>query len=214
MSGLIRKMAFDQSLVFGATRRMAEDDRHLEATGVAPADNAGLLIARIAISRDREAYARLFCLFAPKVKAFVMRQGMGFQAAEDLAQDTLLTVWRKAELFDPAKAGASTWIYTIARNLRIDAIRKAARVRDLPEDLWQGEPAKPADEQVIEHQVQESVSRAFDRLSEEQKTILRLSYYEGLSQAEIASAQSIPLGTVKSRMRLAIARLRTHFIET
>ena len=213
MSGLIRKMVFDQSLVFGATRRMDEDDRHLETTSVAPADNAGLLIARIAASRDREAYARLFCLFAPKVKAFVMRQGMGLQAAEDLAQDTLLTVWRKAELFDPAKAGASTWIYTIARNLRIDAARKATRVRPLPEDLWQDGPAKPADEQVIEHQVQVSVSRAFDTLSEEQQTILRLSYYEGLSQAEIARAQSIPLGTVKSRMRLAIARLRTHFIE-
>jgi len=193
---------------------MTEDDRHLDASGAAPSVTAETLIARIAASRDREAYAQLFCLFAPKVKAFMMRQGMGFQAAEDLAQDTLLTLWRKSELFDPARAAASTWIYTIARNLRIDAARKAARVRDLPEDLWQGNAPKPADDQVIEHQEQASIGRAFDRLPQEQKAILRLSYYEGLSQAEIARAQSIPLGTVKSRMRLAIARLRTHFLET
>ena len=214
MSGLIGKLVFDQSLVIGASRRMTEDDRHLDLTNAYPEISAEALITRIAVSRDRQAYAQLFCMFAPKIKAFVMRQGMGLQAAEDLAQDALLTVWRKAEMFDPAKAGASTWIYTIARNLRIDAARKASRVKELPEDLWQGDTPKAADERVIEKQERTSIDQAFDRLSEEQKTILRLSYYEGLSQAEIDKAQSIPLGTVKSRMRLAIARLRTHFIET
>ena len=210
MLGLIRKMIFDQSLVIGSSGLMAANDGYSHDLDVKPE----VLITRIADSRDRTAYARLFELFAPKVKAFVMKQGMGLHEAEDLAQDALLTVWRKAELFDPAKAGAATWIYTIARNLRIDAARKAMRVRDLPEDLWQGEAPKAADEQVIAHESQDSVNCAFDTLSDEQKTILRLAYYEGLSQAEIAKAQSIPLGTVKSRMRLAIAHLRVYFLKS
>ncbi len=167
------------------------------------------LIARIAESRDRDAYALLFTRFAPKLKAFVMGQGLSAQEAEDLAQDAMLNVWRKAHLFDPAKATAVTWIYSIARNLRIDAARKAKRVRDLPDDLWQGEGEKPADQEMIDHQSAQSISVLIGALPPDQQTVLKMSFYEDLSHGDIAKALSLPLGTVKSRLRLALARLKT-----
>ncbi len=166
------------------------------------------LIARIAERRDREAYAALFTRFAPKLKAFVMGQGLPAQEAEDLAQDALLNVWRKAHLFDPSRATAVTWIYSIARNLRIDAARKAKRVRDLPEDLWQGDGDKPADQELIDHQSAQSVSALIGALPVDQQTVLKMSFYEDLSHGDIAKALSLPLGTVKSRLRLALTRLK------
>lgn len=170
-----------------------------------------MLITSIAQTHDRQAYAQLFSRFAPKVKAFVMGQGMTAAEAEDLAQDALLNVWRKAHLFDPSKATAVTWIYSIARNLRIDAARKAKRARDLPEDLWQGEPDRAADQLLVDAQSARTLSGMMDTLPEEQKTILRLSFYEDLSHGDIAKALAIPLGTVKSRLRLAMTRLKNGF---
>ncbi|WP_443749058.1 sigma-70 family RNA polymerase sigma factor [Asticcacaulis solisilvae] len=167
------------------------------------------LIARIAEARDRAAYAALFTRFAPRLKAFVMGQGLPAQEAEDLAQDAMLNVWRKAHLFDPARATAVTWIYSIARNLRIDAARKAKRVRDLPDDLWQGEGDKPADQELIDHQSARSVSALIRALPADQQTVLKMSFYEDLSHGDIARALSLPLGTVKSRLRLALTRLKT-----
>lgn len=173
-----------------------------------------VLIARIAGTRDRAAYAALFSRFAPKLKAFAMGQGLSAAEAEDLAQDALLNVWRKAHLFDARKATAVTWIYSIARNLRIDAARKAKRVKELPEDLWQSDPDKPADEAIALSQSAHSLKDALATLPEEQMAILRLSFYEDLSHGDIAKALAIPLGTVKSRLRLAMTRLRSGVART
>lgn len=174
--------------------------------------SAEVLIVRIAEHRDRAAYAQLFSHFAPRLKAFVMGQGLNAAEAEDLVQDALLNVWRKAHMFDPAKAAASTWIYSITRNLRIDQARKVKRVKALPEDLWQPENDKSADEQLVDAQSATTLSALIEGLPEEQKAILRLSFYEDLSHGDIARALSIPLGTVKSRLRLGLTRLRAAFV--
>lgn len=204
-------MGFDRSRHLGLSGRMTQAD---SLPGAAAADDAvppEVLIVRIAESRDRAAYGLLFSRFAPKLKAFAMGQGMGAAEAEDLAQDALLNVWRKAELFDASKATAVTWIYSIARNLRIDAARKAKRVKDLPEDLWQGDGEKPADEALVLAQSAVTLKDMLAALPEDQMTILRLSFYEDLSHGDIAKALAIPLGTVKSRLRLAMTRLRGSF---
>ena len=166
------------------------------------------LIFRIAHQADREAFATLFSIYAPKIKAFVMGQGLNAAAAEDLAQDVMLKVWRKAPLFNAERASAATWIYSIARNLRIDLARQSVRSNNLPDDLWEPDPETPADQTLIEAQSAHAVTQLLSQLPEAQLQILRLSYYENLSHSEIARNLSLPLGTVKSRLRLALAVLK------
>jgi RNA polymerase sigma-70 factor (ECF subfamily) len=167
------------------------------------------LLAAIAEDHDRNAYRRLFALFAPRVKAFARRRGADAQVAEDLAQDVMLTVWRRAGQFDRTKAAASTWIFTIARNRRIDMIRREARPDFDPEDpSLQGESARPADADLHARRQERDLRRAVARLPEEQAELMRLAYFEDKSHGVIAAQLDLPLGTVKSRIRLAMRKLR------
>ena len=164
------------------------------------------LILRIAASSDRSAFAELFQHFAPRVKSYGLRLGAAEAAAEELAQDTLLTVWRKAAQFDPARASASTWIFTIARNLRIDAIRRE-RPAPPPED--DADPQPLADAQLWGAQQDGRVRKALGALPPEQLEVIRLSFFSEAPHSAIAETLGLPLGTVKSRLRLAMIRLRT-----
>lgn len=177
-----------------------------DALPVPPGDELARLVQVVAARRDREAFAALFRHFGPRLKTFLMRGGMSPGLAEDLVQETMLSVWRKASYFDPARAGAATWVFTIARNLRIDHLRRQRNPADLPPDP---EDTPPSLEEVLlgtEREVQ--VRKALSGLSAEQKEIIQLSYYSEKSQSEIAGELGIPLGTVKSRTRLAMTRLR------
>jgi len=159
--------------------------------------------------RDRDAFGRLFRHFAPRVKAYLMRLGLDAGAAEDLMQDVMLTVWQRASTYDAARASPATWIFTIARNRRIDAARRGARPDLDPSDpsLAPSVPA-PADEAVEAAQHERILRRAIAALPPQQAELLRLAFYEGRSHGEIAGDLALPLGTVKSRIRLALARLR------
>jgi RNA polymerase sigma-70 factor (ECF subfamily) len=160
-------------------------------------------------SRDREAFAALFGHFAPRIKAFMLKRGCDSATAEELAQMTLIKVWEKAVLFNPEKASAVTWIFTIARNLHIDVIRKAKRPEPDPTDpFFVPTPEKPADTSIAEKQDANKVQAAISTLPSEQQDVLRLSFYEEKSHGEIAAQLGVPLGTVKSRMRLAFGKIR------
>jgi RNA polymerase sigma-70 factor, ECF subfamily len=175
--------------------------------------DCGQLISAIAVRQDRRAFAELFEYFAPRIKAFMLRSGTPDASAEELAQETMLTVWKKAALFDPASSGAAAWIFTIARNLRIDAHRRDQRGGPLePSDVeleFQIDDAPQADAQVASAQSDERVRAALSQLSTDQLRVIELSFFEEKAHADIAKMLNIPLGTVKSRLRLAMNRLRS-----
>lgn len=167
------------------------------------------LIYRIAQSRDAQAFDELFAEFAPRLRSYMLRQGADAATAEELAQETMLTVWRKARLYSGEKGSASTWIYTIARNLRIDRIRRETAWQELPDELEEeASDATLPDEAASQAQRQVRVHEALKTLPEEQYEVIALSYLDGLSHSEIAERLQVPLGTVKSRMRLAYQKLR------
>jgi RNA polymerase sigma-70 factor (ECF subfamily) len=170
-------------------------------------------IERIADGGDRQAFSELFAHFAPRVKSYLLRLGLTPEAAEDLAQETLLTVWRRAAAFDATKAAASTWIFTIARNLRIDAARREAR-RARPTDLTSLEeaPAEP-DALLLDRETGWRVGAALAELPAEQAQVVTQAFFSDMAHSEIAAALGLPLGTVKSRLRLAMGRLRARLGE-
>lgn len=171
------------------------------------------LLSRIA-ARDRAAFAELFSRYAVRVKAFVLKAGASQEDADEIAQEVLVAVWRKAHLFDPARAAASTWIFAIARNRRIDMIRRRARPEPDPQDsLFQPEPEPTGVEALTAQQVAERIRAAMTGLPEEQHAVLRAAFYDGLSHAEVAALFDLPLGTVKSRIRLAFRTMRAELGE-
>jgi RNA polymerase sigma-70 factor (ECF subfamily) len=167
------------------------------------------LVLRVGHSRDRDAFIRLFDHFAPRVKAYLLRLGADDGTAEEVTQETMLTLWRRADSFDPAQAGAGTWVFTIARNRRIDLLRRERRPEAGPEAAERiADPAMPADQALAGKQRDERVLAALQALPPEQADLIHLAYYEDLSQTAIAERTGLPLGTVKSRFRLAFTRLR------
>jgi RNA polymerase sigma-70 factor (ECF subfamily) len=173
------------------------------------ADDLNRLLLAVASAQDRQAFASLFKHFAPRVKSYVMRSGLASSVAEEIAQATMLAVWRKASFFDPARAGAATWIFTIARNLRIDHQRRERAPETLaPDASGEAEPPPSGEALMIAAERETRVRDALGSLSEEQALIVRLSFFSEKPHAEIARELGIPLGTVKSRARLALARLR------
>jgi RNA polymerase sigma factor (sigma-70 family) len=169
-------------------------------------DWAGLLI-RVRDHQDKAAFAALFRHFAPRVKGFLMKSGAGATLAEECAQDVMATLWQKAHLFDPTRASVATWVFTIARNRRIDALRKARRPE--PEELEWGPEPEPDQAQVMEAQQEtEKLGRALAGLPERQRKLIERAFYGELSHSEIAEETGLPLGTIKSRIRLALDKLR------
>jgi RNA polymerase sigma-70 factor (ECF subfamily) len=167
------------------------------------------LLQRVAANGDVEAFRALFQDYAPRVKSYMMRQGADPRTAEELAQETLLTVWRKASLYSDDKGSATTWIFTIARNLRIDRLRKEVAWQPLPENNDEEPSPDPAPDEVLsERERGERVRKILAELPADQSEVVSLAYVEGLSHAEIATRLGLPLGTVKSRMRLAYQKIR------
>jgi RNA polymerase sigma-70 factor (ECF subfamily) len=169
-------------------------------------------LARIAAYRDRSAYAALFRLIAPKVKAYLIRGGADAATAEELAQETLARIWAKAGLYRPGVGNPEGWVLAMARNLRIDRLRKE-RVWELsnplPEDHDAGPSEEPsADERVDAREREQRVREALADLPPEQREVITLSFVDGLSHSAVAKRLDLSLGTVKSRLRLAYEKMR------
>lgn len=178
-------------------------------TGVVGQRNWAEVIGAIAARQDKAAFKTLFEFFAPRIKGMLQRHGAAPDVAEDIAQETLVTVFHKASYYDAGRAGAAAWIYTIARNIRIDRLRRDQRAKrhmlyDPPETI----APERSDAHLDAFENQERVRAALELLPDEQARVVELSFFEGHPHAEIAARLGIPLGTVKSRLRLAMARLR------
>ncbi len=164
------------------------------------------LLSQLAETKDKQLYIQLFRHFAPKIKAYIIRLGLMDSTAEELMQETMLSVWRKSHMYNRSKAAASTWIFTLARNQSIDWMRK----QKYPEyglEEWHEEPDDSVDEceQVV---TSDRMAKAIERLPENQAQVIYMSFFEGRSHSDISDRLGIPLGSVKSRIRLASEKLK------
>lgn len=190
--------------------RADTESKHPLALPVSPAaDRFGELMAAVATRRDRAAFAVLFDHFAPRVKAYTLRHGCDTATAEELAQDVMLTVWRRAASFDDRQATVCTWIFIIARNRCIDWLRRVQRPATLLAEAELLAPkALAADDGIAEAEREAELRAAVMALPRAEADLLRLAYFEGKTHCQIADACRLPLGTVKTRLRRALSRLR------
>ncbi len=179
----------------------------LAADAKTPAQEMTALLVAMAASRDRQIFGQLFAYYAPRAKAYLMRLGADAGAAEELAQEAMLVVWQKATMFDPGKASAGTWIFTIVRNLRIDSLRRWRPEFDPEDPAFVPDPPPAPDRAREELETQSRVRAALATLPGEQATVVRLAFFEDKPHSEIAAELALPLGTVKSRLRLAMQKL-------
>jgi len=207
-----------------ATTRQSHENRvraRSGATRISSSDPASLSeiehghqIKAVACSGDQNAYRILFRHYFPRVRCFLLKLGSSPLIADELAQDTLLSVWKHAAHFDSSRARASTWVFTIARNIHIDEWRHKKRRGQL-NALCTGSAINGAlDDECSTHDLIETLHSAIDLLSEEQARLVRLSFLEERAHREIAAQLDVPLGTVKSRMRQAVIRLRSIIAKT
>ena len=209
--GLAKRQFPGHSMVKGA---ITVDTSNIAQTDVADGSVPDRVVMteamlRVRDQKDRVAFESLFIHYAPRVKGYLMRQGANAGAAEEIAQEAMFSVWRKAHLFNPNRASASTWIFAIARNLRIDALRKERRPEvDFDDPALVPDPELGPELSLERAESEVYVANALAALPEDQSTVMRLSFFKGMSHGEIAEALEIPLGTVKSRLRLAFQKIK------
>lgn len=200
-SGLTRGMKTPVSI--------APDRAETAATPSLASQHADMLV-RVGREQNREAFVGLFHFFAPRIKSYLLKNGADETTAEEVVQNTFVTVWEKAAGYNPAKAAASTWIFTIARNKRIDTLRRQKFVVPLEDDALDSIDSTPhaLADQYADHATIEQLHTAIDSLPKEQADLLHMAFFEDKSHQAIADETAIPLGTVKSRLRLAMDKLR------
>ncbi len=209
-NALTKADALPPSVAYGdAKAPAARKKRTTQVNSEATAKRMAWVVQVYAVrdSQDRKAFAELFGYFAPRVKSFLMKSGASPDLAEECTQEVMATLWNKAHMFDPTKASVSTWIFTIARNRKIDILRKQRRPE--PEDLPWGPEAEPDQVEAMGLQQEtEQLGQALATLPEEQRKLIERAYFGELTHSQIAAETGLPLGTIKSRIRLALDRLR------
>jgi RNA polymerase sigma-70 factor (ECF subfamily) len=199
--------AFPDAVRASGLGRWRERPADIVTTADTPEVQWAARIAAIAQRKDQAAFADVFRHFAPRVKAFLMKSGADEALAEECMQDVMATLWNKAHLYDPSRAAVSTWIFTIARNRKIDLLRRYARPE--PEDLpWGPEDAPDQADVLALQQETTKLADAIRTLPEKQRLLIERAYFCDLTHSEIAAETGLPLGTIKSRIRLALERLR------
>lgn len=183
----------------------------LQTTGTDPSerDRLATCVEQIASEKSRAAFAQIFEYFAPRLKSYLIRLGSDDAGSEEIVQEVMLNVWRKADQYDRRQASVSTWIFRIARNRRIDSHRRMNKPElDAEDPMLQPSPVEAPDITVNRAQIETVVRQELETLPEDQLVLLKAAFYEGLSHSQIAKKFDLPLGTVKSRIRIAFQRLK------
>jgi len=180
-----------------------------------PTQRLNQLLTDVGAHQSADAFAAIYNHFAGRVKSFLIGKGINDDTAEELMQEVMLVVWRRASTYDKTKAAASTWIFTIARNRRIDHLRGTPRIEiELDDSLLQLESEDPTHEQQLDlWQDATRLNGAMKHLPTDQHKVLHLSFFKGLSHGDIANRLGLPIGTVKSRIRLAMRSIRNTLLE-
>jgi len=206
VSGCIRDVALSAAPAAPSSSGSVRFDRVVDVA------NDGALMAAVVERADRGAFAQIFRRYAPRVKAYLMARGATSGVADELTQEAMLLVWRKASLFDPAKGNLATWLFTISRNCLVNHVRRAGRPipeDDLVPDQVAGGQATPdVEQQMIGAEAARLMIGSIERLPAEQREILVGAYWNGKTLQECADQARIPVGTAKTRLRLALVRLR------
>jgi RNA polymerase sigma-70 factor, ECF subfamily len=207
MVALPRDQAESVPVKTGKARRVF--DKTVRTVDPAQRERHADCMAAISNDRSRPAFAELFDFYAPRIKSYMLRLGASDGEAEELAQDVMITVWQKAGMYDRKQASVSTWMFRIARNRRIDLQRRQRRPELTADDPMLRPPEiEQPDSMMARDQLEGIVRSQLVKLPADQLLLLQAAFYDGLSHSEIARAFNLPLGTVKSRIRLAFLRLR------
>ena len=170
------------------------------------------LMKRVQKDRDELAFSEIFDFFAPKVNAYFIQNGIKFESSEELTQEVLSTIWMKSNLYDIKKSALSTWIFTIARNKKIDFFRKNSKIdfkeEDIRDFLYQDREV----DLVKENEVNKQIERINEELDEQQKIMIKMNFFENKSHKKIADELEIPLGTVKSRIRHILTKMQRYLV--
>ena len=170
--------------------------------------NLNMLMKRIQKDRDEMAFSEIFDFFAPKINAYFIQNGLRFESSEELTQEVLSTVWIKSNLYDANKSALSTWIFTIARNKKVDFFRKISKIdfkeEDIREFLYQDREVNL----IEENEAKKQIERINNELDEQQRIMIKMNFFENKSHKKIADELEIPLGTVKSRIRHILIRMQ------
>jgi RNA polymerase sigma-70 factor (ECF subfamily) len=198
---------------FNSNTAMKTRDIKADTFSVNTDNDFALCIDLIGKNQDKLAFNNIFRYFAPRLKSFLVKAGSTDSQAEEVIQEVMIAVWTKSSTYDSNKSSVSTWIYTIARNKRIDKIRKEKRHYLSESDEGLEIPVDSTQEkEIFASQVSNSLKKYMSNLPEEQSKLLKLSYFYNKTHADISEELKIPLGTVKSRIRLALTKMR-HLVE-
>lgn len=185
-----------------------KEAKNTPSSGATDPSGFNELLAKVGASRDQDAFVTLFNYYAPRVKSWLLKNGMADAAAEEVVQNTFVTVWEKAAQYSPKKAAASTWIFTIARNKRIDALRRDKNLDVNSDSLALENAVAETNTEYADAEDIERLNSAMETLPPEQAELLRMAFFDDMSHSDISTKTKLPLGTVKSRLRLAMDKLR------
>ena len=170
--------------------------------------NFNNLMKRIQKDRDEMAFSEIFDFFAPKVNAYFIQNGIRFESSEELTQEVLSTVWLKSNLYNSNKSALSTWIFTIARNKKIDFYRKNSKINFKEEDIREFLYQDREVDLIEENEAKKQIEKINNELDEQQKIMIKMNFFENKSHKKIADELEIPLGTVKSRIRHILTKMQ------